>query len=37
MTDEHWQLLIAQGKTPPRPTWVNDFQAPAKERPIRRP
>jgi hypothetical protein len=37
MTDEHWQLMIAQGKTPPRPAWVNDFQAPAKERPVKRP
>lgn len=33
LTDPQWQQMIYEGKTPPRPEWVQEFQGPAKERP----
>jgi hypothetical protein len=30
LTDERWQGMIQQGKTPPRPDWVRAFQAPPR-------
>lgn len=33
LTDPQWQQMIQTGKTPPRPAWISEFQAPAAERP----
>jgi hypothetical protein len=32
LTDQQWQEMISAGKVPPRPKWVDAFQAPAHKR-----
>jgi hypothetical protein len=32
LTDQDWQKLISTNKVPPRPSWVEVFQAPAQDR-----